>query len=233
MKKDNKKDNKGTMIIEKIKNLDNKLLQAQILAYLINNKKVSKVLKSKYIKYFGELFKELPTYYHNYQYSIDMKTYFNSEESTNNIIPNFVSTSNYIDYSVVLNHTVKNKHLVDTILESYNIELTDINFKDMKKVLSGKFNEFEFKTIDGESVIICSNELNGREITQKSFKENLSFSLPNTTVAIEVQTYPLVFTYISTNKSTIEFNIFSEEDILTTQHHTIPKLKINKYLQNR
>lgn len=228
-----KKENKGSMIIEKIKNLDNKLLQAQILAYLINNKKVSKILKSKYIKYFTELFAELPTYYHNYQYSIDMKTYFNSEESTNNIIPNFVSTSNYIDYSVVLNHTIKNKHLVDTILESYNIELTDINFKNMKKVLSGKFNSFEFVTLDGDEVIITTDELNGKDITQKNFKESLNFTLPNTIVGIDVQTYPLVFTYISTNKSTIHFNIFSEEDILTTQHHTIPKLKINKYLQSR
>ncbi len=228
-----KKENKGTIIIDKIKNLDNKLLQAQILAYLINNKKVSKILKSKYIKYFSELFAELPTYYHNYQYSIDMKTYFNSEDSTNNIIPNFVSTANYIDYSVVLNHTIKNKHLVDTILESYNIELTDINFKNMKKVLSGKFDSFEFITLEGDEVIITSDELNGKDITQKNFKESLNFTLPNTIVGLDVQTYPLVFTYISTNKSTIDFNIFSEEDILTTQHHTIPKMKINKYLQNR
>ncbi len=228
-----KKENKGTIIIDKIKNLDNKLLQAQILAYLINNKKVSKILKSKYIKYFSELFAELPTYYHNYQYSIDMKTYFNSEDSTNNIIPNFVSTANYIDYSVVLNYTIKNKHLVDTILESYNIELTDINFKNMKKVLSGKFDSFEFITLEGDEVIITSDELNGKDITQKNFKESLNFTLPNTIVGLDVQTYPLVFTYISTNKSTIDFNIFSEEDILTTQHHTIPKMKINKYLQNR
>jgi predicted double-glycine peptidase len=228
-----KKENKGTIIIDKIKNLDNKLLQAQILAYLINNKKVSKILKSKYIKYFTELFEELPSYYHNYQYSIDMKTYFNSEESTNNVIPNFVSTTNYIDYSVVLNYTVKNKHLVDTILESYNITLNETNFKNMKKVLSGKFNEFEFKTMDENNVIVTTEELSGKDITQKSFKENLNFTLPNSIVGFEVQAYPLVFTYISTDKSTINFNIFSEEDILTTQHYTIPKLKINKYLQSR
>jgi len=227
-----KKENKGT-IIDKIKNLDNKLLQAQILAYLINNKKVSKILKSKYIKYFSELFEELPSYYHNYQYSIDMKTYFNSEDNTNNVIPNFVSTTNYIDYSVVLNYTVKNKHLVDTILESYNIALTDTNFKNMKKVLSGKFDEFEFITNDDHEVIVTTDELSGKDITQKNFKKNLHFTLPNSVVGIDVQTYPLVFTYISTDKSTINFNIFSEEDILTTQHHTIPKLKINKYLQNR
>ena len=228
-----KKENKGAMLIEKIKKLDNKLIQAQILAYLINNKKVSKILKSKYITLFNELFEELPKYYHNYQYSIDMKSYFNSEESTNNIIPNFISTANYIDYSVVLNHTIKNKHLVDTILDSYNIQLNELNFKNMKKVLSGKFESFEFETLDGNAVIITSDELNSMDITQKNFKESLNFTLPNSIVGVEVQTYPMVFTYIFTTKSTIHFNIFSEEDILTTQHHTIPKLKINKYLQNR
>ena len=44
-----KKENKGTAMIRKIESLDNKLLQTQMLAYLINNKKVSKILKSIFV----------------------------------------------------------------------------------------------------------------------------------------------------------------------------------------
>ena len=62
-------------MIKKIQKLDNKLIQAQMLAYLIGNKKVSKILKSTYIKHFTKLFAELPKYYNTYQYEIDMKTF--------------------------------------------------------------------------------------------------------------------------------------------------------------
>jgi len=226
-----KKESKGTQMINKINALDNKILQAQMLAYLINNKKVSKILKSTYIKHFTKLFEELPKYYHSYQYEVDMKTYFNDEETSNNIIPNFVTSTDYINYSITLNYTIKNKHLVETILESYNIPFSEINFKNMKKVLSGKLNSFEFKTTYG-NVVVNTDELADKDITQKSFKENLLFNLPNSTAGSIIQTYPLVFTYITTENSTIKFNIFSEENINETEHFTLPKLKINKYLNN-
>ena len=64
-----------------------------------------------------------------------MKTFFNDDEESNNVIPNFISTNNYIDYNVTLNYTIKNKHLVESILSSYNIPVNDYNFKNMKKVL--------------------------------------------------------------------------------------------------
>ena len=119
-------------MMNKIQKLDNKLIQAQILAYLIGNKKVSKILKSTYIKHFTKLFDELPKYYKAYQYEVDIKKFFNGSDESNNIIPNFISTNNYIDYSVTLNYTIKNKHLVESILSSYNIEISDDNFKFMK-----------------------------------------------------------------------------------------------------
>ena len=226
-----KKENKGTTMIKKIEKLDNKILQAQMLAYLINNKKVSKILKSTYIKHFTKLFAELPKYYHSYQYEIDMKTYFNTEDTTNNIIPNFVSSTNYIDYSITLNYTIKNKHLVESILDSYGIGFSEDNFKNMKKVLSGKIDSFEFITEYGD-VIVTTEELEDKDITQKNFKENLTFSLPNSTAGMDIQTYPLVFTYVTTDNSTVKFNIFSEENILDTEHFTLPKLKINKFLNS-
>jgi len=226
-----KKENKGTAMIKKIEKLDNKLLQAQILAYLINNKKVSKILKSTYIKHFTKLFAELPKYYNSYQYEIDMKTFYNDEESSNNIIPNFISSANYIDYSITLNYTLKNKHLVESILESYNIPYSEMNFKNMKKVLSGKFDSMEFETEYG-NVIVSTDELEGKDITQKNFKEQLNFTLPNSVAGVDIQTYPLVFTYVTTDNSTVKFNIFSEENILDTEHFTIPKLKINKFLNS-
>lgn len=219
-------------MIEKIQSLDNKLIQAQILAYLIGNKKVSKILKSSYIKYFTKIFEELPNYYNSYQYEIDMKTFFNDEEQSNNIMPNFISTNNYIDYSVTLNYTIKNKHLVDSILISYNILPDDNNFKHMKKVLSGKLSKFEFKNEDGESVIIDTNELDGRDISKKNFKDSISFSLPNAKSSLDIQIYPLVFTYITTKNSTIYFNIFSEENISEIEHFTLPKTKINKFISS-
>jgi len=226
-----KKENKGTAMIKKIEKLDNKLLQAQILAYLINNKKVSKILKSTYIKHFTKLFAELPKYYNSYQYEIDMKAFYNGEESSNNIIPNFISSANYIDYSITLNYTLKNKHMVESILESYNIPYSEINFKNMKKVLSGKFDSMEFETEYG-NVIVSTDELEGKDITQKNFKEQLNFTLPNSVAGVDIQTYPLVFTYVTTDNSTVKFNIFSEENILDTEHFTIPKLKINKFLNS-
>lgn len=219
-------------MMKKINKLDNMLLKAQMLAYLINNKKVSKILKSTYIKNFTKIMQELPKYYHSYQYEVDMKTYFNDEETTNNIIPNFVSSTNYIDYSITLNYTIKNKHLVESILGSYNIPINDTNFKNMKKVLSGKIQSFEFETDSGDNVIITTDELEGRDITTKSFKESLEFKLPNSRPGSDIQTYPLVFTYVTTKNSTIQFNIFSEENILTIQHYTLPKFKINKFLNS-
>jgi hypothetical protein len=219
-------------MIKKIQSLDNKLLQAQMLAYLINNKKVSKILKSTYIKHFTKIMEELPAYYHSYQYEIDMKSFFNDEETSNNIIPNFVSSTNYIDYSITLNYTMKNKHLVEDILSSYQIPITDNNFKNMKKVLSGKIDSYEFETETNDYVIVATNELEGKDITKKNFKESLEFTLPNSKVGSNIQTYPLVFTYVTTNNSSIQFNIFSEEDILSTQHFTLPKFKINKYLNS-
>lgn len=219
-------------MIKKILSLDNKLLQAQMLAYLINNKKVSKILKSTYIKHFTKIFEELPEFFNAYQYEVDMKTFFNTEDTSNNVVPNFISSTNYIDYSMTLNYTIKNKHLVETILDSYQIPISDLNFKNMKKLLSGKLKSFEFTTEYDDSVIVNSSELEGRDISQKSFKENLTFTLPNSKSSINIQTYPLVFTYITTKNSTIQFNIFSEEDILTTQHYTLPKTRINKFLNS-
>ncbi len=219
-------------MIAKIESLDNKLIKAQIFAYLIGNKKVSKILKSIYIKHFNKLFAELPKYYKSYQYEIDMKLFFNKDEEENNIIPNFVSSTNFIDYNVTLNYTIKNKHLVDTILESYDIALSDYNFKNMKKVLSGKINSFEFETEYGDPVIIETDDLEDKDISQKSFKEHLSFSLPNAKSGSEMQIYPLVFTYVTTKNSSIKFNIFTEEDINDTEHFTLPKSKINKFLSS-
>jgi len=219
-------------MMNKIQNLDNKLIQAQILAYLIGNKKVSKILKSTYIKHFTKLFEELPKYYNSYQYEIDLKTFFNNTEESNNIIPNFVYTNNYIDYSVTLNYTIKNKHLVESILEAYNIPLADCNFKIMKKILSGKIDNFEFETVDNAEVIVSTEELEGKDISQKCFKEQISFTLPNSKSGIDIQTYPLVFTHITTNNSTLCFNIFTEENINEVEHFTLPKNKINKFLSS-
>lgn len=219
-------------MMNKIQKLDNKLIQAQILAYLIGNKKVSKILKSTYIKHFTKLFDELPKYYKAYQYEVDIKKFFNGSDESNNIIPNFISTNNYIDYSVTLNYTIKNKHLVESILSSYNIEISDDNFKFMKKILSGKVVDFEFSTMDENKVVICSSELEDKDISKKCFKEELCFSLPNSKIGCDIQTYPLVFTHITTNNSTLQFNIFAEEDISKIEHYTIPKLKINKFLNS-
>lgn len=219
-------------MMNKIQKLDNKLIQAQILAYLIGNKKVSKILKSTYIKHFTKLFDELPRYYNSYQYEIDIKTFFNSYDETNNIVPNFISTNNYIDYNVTLNYTIKNKHLVESILNAYNIPIEDNNFKTMKKVLSGKIDSFEFETDDYNEVIVSTDELAGKDISKKCFKEQLSFSLPNSKCGMDIQTYPLVFTHITTNNSVIQFNIFTEEDINKVEHYTLPKTKINKFLNS-
>lgn len=219
-------------MINKIQNLDNKLIQAQILAYLIGNKKVSKILKSTYIRQFNKIFDELPNYYIHYQYEIDMKTFFNDDEESNNVIPNFISTNNYIDYNVTLNYTIKNKHLVESILTSYNIPVNDDNFKNMKKVLSGKINNYEFLTEDEDEVIISTNELDGRDISKKAFKDQITFSLPNSKIGSDIQIYPLVFTYIVAKNSTIQFNIFTEENINNATHYTLPKSKINKFLNS-
>lgn len=217
-------------MMNKIQKLDNKLIQAQILAYLIGNKKVSKILKSTYIKHFTKLFEELPHYYNAYQYEIDIKTFFNGSDESNNIVPNFVSTNNYIDYNVTLNYTIKNKHLVESILRSYNITVDEDNFKVMKKILSGKIENFEFSTESGEDVIISTEELEDKDISKKCFKEQIAFSLPNSKCGCDIQTYPLVFTHITTNNSTIQFNIFTEEDINSVEHYTLPKTKISKFL---
>lgn len=219
-------------MINKIQNLDNKLIQAQILAYLIGNKKVSKILKSTYIRQFNKIFDELPNYYIHYQYEIDMKTFFNDDEESNNVIPNFISTNNYIDYNVTLNYTIKNKHLVESILSSYNIPVNDDNFKNMKKVLSGKINNYEFLTEDEDEVIISTDELDGRDISKKAFKDQITFSLPNSKIGSDIQIYPLVFTYIVAKNSTIQFNIFTEENINNATHYTLPKSKINKFLNS-
>lgn len=219
-------------MINKIQNLDNKLIQAQILAYLIGNKKVSKILKSTYIRQFNKIFDELPNYYIHYQYEIDMKTFFNDDEESNNVIPNFISTNNYIDYNVTLNYTIKNKHLVESILTSYNIPVNDDNFKNMKKVLSGKLNNYEFLTEDEDEVIISTDELDGRDISKKAFKDQITFSLPNSKIGSDIQIYPLVFTYIVAKNSTIQFNIFTEENINNATHFTLPKSKINKFLNS-
>ncbi len=219
-------------MINKIQNLDNKLIQAQILAYLIGNKKVSKILKSTYIRQFNKIFDELPNYYIHYQYEIDMKTFFNDDEESNNVIPNFISTNNYIDYNVTLNYTIKNKHLVESILTSYNIPVNDDNFKNMKKVLSGKINNYEFLTEDEDEVIISTDELDGRDISKKAFKDQITFSLPNSKIGSDIQIYPLVFTYIVAKNSTIQFNIFTEENINNATHFTLPKSKINKFLNS-
>lgn len=219
-------------MINKIQNLDNKLIQAQILAYLIGNKKVSKILKSTYIRQFNKIFDELPNYYIHYQYEIDMKTFFNDDEESNNVIPNFISTNNYIDYNVTLNYTIKNKHLVESILTSYNIPVNDDNFKNMKKVLSGKLNNYEFLTEDEDEVIISTDELDGRDISKKAFKDQITFSLPNSKIGSDIQIYPLVFTYIVAKNSTIQFNIFTEENINNATHYTLPKSKINKFLNS-
>lgn len=219
-------------MMNKIQNLDNKLIQAQILAYLIGNKKVSKILKSTYIRQFNKIFDELPNYYIHYQYEIDMKTFFNDDEESNNVIPNFISTNNYIDYNVTLNYTIKNKHLVESILTSYNIPVNDDNFKNMKKVLSGKLNNYEFLTEDEDEVIISTDELDGRDISKKAFKDQITFSLPNSKIGSDIQIYPLVFTYIVAKNSTIQFNIFTEENINNATHFTLPKSKINKFLNS-
>lgn len=217
-------------MMNKIQKLDNKLIQAQILSYLIGNKKVSKILKSSYIKQFTKIFEELPNYYHTYQYEINLKTFFNGVEESNNIVPNFVSTNNYIDYNVTLNYTIKNKFMVESILRAYNIPTDDNNFKTMKKILSGKINDHEFETNDNYEVIVSTDDLEGKNISKKCFKEQISFSLPNSKCCNDIQTYPLVFTHITTNNSILRFSIFSEEDINDVMHYTFPKSKINKLL---
>jgi len=217
-------------MISKIQKLDNKLIQAQILAYLIGNKKVSKILKSTYIKHFTKLFEELPDYYYSYQYSINFKSFFNEGDESNNIIPNFVSTTNYIDYNVTLNYTIKNKILVESILKSYSVPIDIENFKIMKKVLSGKINNFEFETNDGNHVIVSTDELEGKDISRKTFKNQISFSLPNSRNNADIKIYPLAFTHITTNNSIINFNIFTEEDITKIEHYTLSKTKINRIL---
>lgn len=220
----------NSTMINKIQKLDNKLIQAQILAYLIGNKKVSKIFKSTYIRYFTKLFEELPEYYNSYQYEIDIKTFFNGSDESNNIVPNFVSTNNYIDYSVTLNYTIKNKQLVESILRAYSIAVDEENFKIMKKILSGKIENYEFSTEIGDEVIVSSDELDNRDISKKCFKEQITFTLPNSKCGSDIQTYPLVFTHITTNNSTIQFNIFTEEDINSVEHYTLPKSKISKFL---
>lgn len=217
-------------MMNKIHKLDNMLIKAQILAYLIGNKKVSKILKSSYIKHFTKIFNDLPKYYNSYQYEIDIKTFFNSSDSSNNILPNFISTNNYIDYSVTLNYTIKNKHLVESILEAYDIHVNDENFKIMKKILSGKIDNSEFETSHGSDVIVTYGELENKDVSKKCFKEQITFTLPNSKSGLEMNTYPLVFTHITTNNSKIQFNIFAEENINEVEHFTLPKSKINKYL---
>jgi len=219
-------------MIEKIKKIESKLIQAQIFAYLIGNKKVSKVLKSSYIKDFTKIFNELPLYYNSFHYEIDLKKFFNIGEESNNIVPNFISTTNFIDYNTTLNFTIKNKHLVDSILNSYNISLDENNFKIMKKILSGKLNSFEFLTNDGNAIIVDTSDLEGKDLSKKQFKEQIVFSLPNSKNCCDIQTYPLVFTHVSSNNSKLIFDIFSEEDIMCTEHFAISKAKLQRFLSS-
>lgn len=102
----------------------------------------------------------------------------------------------------------------------------------MKKVLSGKINNYEFLTEDEDEVIISTDELDGRDISKKAFKDQITFSLPNSKIGSDIQIYPLVFTYIVAKNSTIQFNIFTEENINNATHYTLPKSKINKFLNS-
>ena len=131
---------------------------------------------------------------------------------------------------MTLNYTIKNKHLVESILLAYNIPNEGDNFKIMKKVLSGKINSFEFETKDNYNVIVSTDELEGKDISRKLFKDQISFSLPNSKSSVDMRTYPLVFTHITTTNSVIHFNIFTEEDITQVEHYTLPKTTINKFL---
>jgi predicted RNA-binding protein (virulence factor B family) len=69
-------------------------------------------------------------------------------------------------------------------------------------------------------------------ISKKAFKDQITFSLPNSKIGADIQIYPLVFTYIVAKNSTIQFNIFTEENINNATHYTLPKSKINKFLNS-
>lgn len=220
-------------MLDKIQELDNKLLQAQMLAYLINNKKVSKILKSGYIKHFTKIFEELPNYYYSYQYEIDMKSFFNTDTSSNNITPNFITSNNYIEYSAVLNYTMKNKHMIETVLETFGIDETEENFKIMKKLMNGKIEEFTFVNEYEQEMTLRGEDLADLDNNRKNFKDQLTFTLPNASITHDINTYPLVFTYVTAKNNSLQFSIFSEEDIKSTKHYTLPKIRINRFLNNQ
>lgn len=216
--------------MNRIKQLDNPLLQAHFLNYLINNKKISKVNKEQYQEMFDDIIDNLGEIYNLTKYSVDVKKFFNPEDETNNIVPNFINTSDFINYSTTIYHTIKNKHIVEKILKAYMLEENPINIKGIKAVFNGKVGREEFITETGEKVIIETDELKTMGLTKKSFKETFKIQLPNTYEAQSLDVYPIVFTHIKLNGPILEFNIFSEEDIKTIPHFVIPKIKISQFL---
>jgi hypothetical protein len=214
-------------ILKIFNSIDNLLLRAQILVYLINNKKISKIFKSYYIKYLNELITYFDDYYHSYNYTINAKSFFNNDESSNNIIPHFNITNDYSKFVLTLNFIYKNKFIIEKLLDTYKISYTEQNFKNIKKILNGKLQEHIFDTEFGE-LFINHEDLKNTDLIKKNNKKTINIELQNIKQSNSNNVYPLVFTYIQINGSDINFLIYSEEDIMKTPHFVFNKNKINK-----
>ena len=94
---------------------------------------LSKILKSTYIRQFNKIFDELPNYYIHYQYEIDMKTFFNDDEESNNVIPNFISTN--LD-ALVINNAYSEPSISDNV---YGFMMFMPNFSSISIADSGKY----------------------------------------------------------------------------------------------
>lgn len=210
----------------KIDKKNNMLIKAHLLTYLINNKKIPKNKKLECITEFDSLIIQMNKLCYTYHYSVDVKAFFNDDGASNNITPNSIQTSNFIDYQIVINHTIKNKHMVESMLKAHHIDNTAHNFKNMKKLLNGKVASGNFTSIFGKPIVIHLDDITTKFEIKKNFKESIDFSLPNVECCATNVSHPLVFTHITSKNSILNFYIFSEENLMDTKHFTPHKSTI-------
>lgn len=222
-------------MLDKIKDVNDKFLKANLIAFILSNKKINKNTKNILYNYLLESIDSLKNSYYYYTTSFNIKNYFNSNDTDNNISSSLLSTQDFINYTININYNIKYKYIIPNIIKKYNLKQSSENTKKLKEIINTQ-NEnltIEVESENGKKIKLHKKELLEEKIIKKNYKEILKFYIGNVDPTNNLNHYPMCFNYIKLNNNTLTFHILSEEDLNYHPHFILTKYKLNRILNNK
>jgi hypothetical protein len=222
-------------VLEKLNSIKDKFLRANLLSFILSNKKINKNTKEILYEQLLMAIDDLKSSYYYYTTSFNIKNYFNSNDTDNNISPSLLSTQDFINYTININYNIKYKYIIPEIIKKYNLENNTENSKKLKELINSQNNDLEInvKTKTGEKIVLLKKELTDKKIIKKNYKEVLKFYLNNLIPTNNIYHYPMCFNYVKLDNNNITFHILSEEDLNEHQHYILSKYKLNRILNGK